>query len=272
MQNIFASGDHSFTLGGLPVKAWVQVKGAILDGDLDRRGGSGQAVFGVVAPVTPSLDVGVFAHILAGEVESATLDAELDSVIGGVGAYAKLKLPRGFRLGASISHGRGSHDIVIAGGAGSFPSSHFMFDASLARPFEFGNFVVTPMALITYNRVSLGAYTDSNGITVPRATDSTFAISGAVALAYPIQINGRIVSAFVPRVSLRGNFYANRADTLTLGPALILEGDSATVDISGGVGLSLAGGGALDLSLAASGVGGSTRGYSLRGMLSIPLN
>jgi hypothetical protein len=272
MQNISGSGDHSFTLGGLPVKAWVLVKGTILDGSLGRRGGSGQAVFGVVAPVTPSLDIGVFGHILAGEVDSAPLATELDAVMGGVGAYAKLKLPHGFRLDASISHGWGSNDIVIAGGAGTFPSSHFMFDASLARPFEFGNFVVTPMALITYNRMSLGAYTDSNGVAVPRATDSTFAISGAVALAYPIQVNGRIVSALVPRVSLRGNFYANRADTLTLGPTLTLEGDSLTVDLSGGVGLSLARGGTLDLSLAASGLGGSVQGYSLRGVLTLPLN
>jgi hypothetical protein len=264
--------EHHATLGGLPVNLWGRLKGTILDGRLGRSGAVGAAQFGVTIGVTPSIDIGIVGHLAGGKIKSSVLSSEVDSVAGGVGAYVMARLQNGMRLGASTSHGWGSHDLGLNGVTGSFGSSYWTVDGSAAMPFRVGGAVLTPMALVTWRQISLGSYAASNGFAVPAFSDSTFALSGAVDLAYPIALGGPVIVALTPRLNVRTNFYLKKAETLILGPGITLEASSMTVDVAAGLSAAFANGGSADISLGASGLAGDVQAYSVRFGLRIPLN
>jgi hypothetical protein len=195
----------------------------------------------------------------------------MDSVVGGIGGYAKIDLPERVRAGVSVVHSWGSHDIVVAGAAGSFSSKHWTVEGSIARPYDLAGFVVTPMALMTYQHHSLGAYVDSNAMAVPGITDSTLDLSAVADIAYPMARDGDLITMVTPRFTIRTNFHVMRADAVAVGP-LLFEQTRVTVDLSGGVAFSLRNGGSVDLALGAAGLAGDSRAYSLRGTFNMPLN
>lgn len=266
------SAEHHATLGGLPVNIWGRLQGTILEGRFGRSGAVGAGQFGVTVAVTPSLDVGVVGHLAVGEVKTGAWNGEVDSVAGGLGAYAMARMANGIRLGASTSHSWGSHDIALNGATGSFRSSYWTVDGSAAIPFHVGGLVVTPMALATWKQLSLGGYVDSNGLAMPGIADSTLALSGAVDFSYPIALDGPVVTSVTPRLSVRTNVYVKDAQTLIVGPGFTLESRSLTVDVAGGLGATLSNGGSIDLTLGVSGLAGDIQAYVGRLGLSMPLN
>lgn len=272
MQDISASGEHGMMLGGVPVNVWGRVKGTLYNGTLGRSGGTGHGVFGAAFGLNQYVDVGVFGHILGGTMRSSAMNASMDSVIGGVGIYAMVKMENRLRFGLSTSHSWGTHTLDAVGGTGRFNTTHWTVDASLAQPFEAGNWVITPMALLAFHRVNFGAYTDSLGRAVGSASDDVLQLSGAVDFAYPVPIDGTWVKTVTPRFNVRVNYFALRADTVNISPLLSLESKSVTVDLSTGLEFALQSGGNLDLAIGATGVGGTLQGYSIRGAFRVPLN
>ncbi|MBX3579267.1 MAG: autotransporter outer membrane beta-barrel domain-containing protein [Rhizobiaceae bacterium] len=272
VQTLSATSQQRMSLGGIPVNVWARAKGSLYGGTLDLRGGSGQGLLGATVGVTPNLDLGVFGHILGGRVSSAPLQTEVDSLIGGVGAFGVARLPNSFRFGMSVVHGWGSHDIAVAGGTGSFSSSHWTVEGSLARPFSVHRFVFTPMALLTWQQARYGAYTDSNGIGVRATAESSLALAGVLDIAYPISVGGTLVDTVTPRFNVRTNFFTHRTGGYDFGGGFLLDTTAVTVDLTAGLAMGLAGGGNVDVAVAASGLAGNVKSYSLRGNLRLPLN
>jgi len=264
--------EHHTTLGGLPVNLWGRLKGTVLDGRLGRSGAVGAVQLGLTVGVTPSIDVGIVGHLTGGEIKSSALSSDVDSVAGGIGAYVMSRLKNGMRLGVSTSHSWGSHDLVLNGVTGEYGSSYWTIDGSAAMPFRFGGVVLTPMALATWRQISLGAYTASNGLAIPAYSDSTFALSGAIDLAYPIAMDGPVITTLTPRVNVRTNVYLKKAETLVLGPGITLESSAMTVDIAAGLAAAFANGGGADLLLGVNGLAGDVQSYSIRFGLRMPLN
>jgi PKD repeat protein len=271
VQNISAGGEQQMMLGGIPMTGWIRAKGFIYDGAFNTRGGAGQFMGGAVFGVTDAVDIGVFGHIAASEIESVPLGGELDSVLGGVGGYAKVDLPERMRAGLSVVHTWGSHDIVAGGASGEFDSRHWTIEGSLARPYDLSGFVVTPMALITYRHHLFGGYVGSNGAAVPGVSDSTLDLSAVADVAYPMARDGNVVKTITPRVTVRTNFHVQRFDVVAANP-LLVDQSRFSVDLSGGLVLGLQNGGNLDFTAGATGLASDLRAYTFRGTFSIPLN
>jgi hypothetical protein len=271
VQNISTGGERAMTLGGIPVTGWFRAKGFLYDGAFNTRGGAGQFMGGAVFGVTDAVDIGVFGQIAASEIKSVPLSGELDSVLGGVGGYAKIDLPERMRAGLSVVHTWGDHDIIVGGASGAFDSRHWTLEGSLARPYDLSGFVVTPMALITYRHNQFDGYVDSNGMAIPTVTDSTLDLSAVADIAYPMARDGRVVAMFTPRFTVRTNFHVERLDTPGAYP-LLFDDSRVTLDLSGGFTLLLQGGSNFDLTVGATGILGSLQSYNARGTFTVPLN
>lgn len=272
MTTINSSSEHGFAIAGRPAKLWARLNGFILDGTLGRSGTTGSLQAGLVVGVTPSIDIGFVGHILAGTVQSATIGGSLSSVAGGAGLYAKVHLPNDFRFGLSALHEWGGHNITLAGATGFYTSSYWAVSAALSRPFAAGAWVVTPGVSGTWNQLTNGGYTDSNGLVVPATGDSTLHFSGTLDFARPMARPGGRISQITPRVTINANYFAQAARTLTLGGLGTLSSSSFTLDIGAGVALSLASGGVVDLALQARGLAGNERSYGARIGARMPLN
>jgi hypothetical protein len=266
------SRESGFAVGGMPVNLWARARGSLLSGTLGRSGVAGSLQLGAVFGVTGNLDLGFYAHILAGNVTSSTLGARLDTFAGGVGGYAKFKVGERGEIGISAGHEWGGNTITIGTTTGFFTSSKWSVDASAAVPFNVNGMTVTPMLLASFRQITLGAYTNSANVAVPASTDSTFALSAAVDVARTIPTSGTVIVSVTPRFTARGNFYLKRAATLTPAAGITLQGNAFTLDLNGGLALALATGGSVDVAIGAVGIFGTAQAYNLRLGLRLPIN
>ena len=265
-------GQRFFTFNGMPMNLWGRVRGSILDGSLGRSGAAGLARAGLSVGVHRNVDLGLFGHIVGGRIASSTLNGSLRSIGGGIGGYMMIHLPSRFRLGFAGTGTWGTNRIAIAGATGNFASQVLTFDASLARPFDIRNFIITPMALLTYTQARLAAYVDSTGVAVPATRDSSFAAAGVIDIAYPILRDGNWIRSITPRLNVRTNVFALQNRNLALGGGLTTNRKSVTFDLLGGIGITLQNGGNLDIAIGATGLAGDVRAYTLRTGLRLPLN
>jgi hypothetical protein len=264
--------EARLSIGGRPANLWTRMQGTLHDGSLDRSGVSGSMQAGLVVGVGPYVDVGVFGQALAGEAQSDVLDAHLDTLAGGVGAYVKIATPSRLRFGLSAFHEWGSNDIVIGAATGSFASTHWSVSADASMPFRAGNFTITPSLVAALLGGSLSAYVNSLGLAVPGSTTSQFTVSGGVELAYPIHREDGFITTLVPRLSLRGNYLASGAEAIEFGPAIGRQASSAfTLDAGAGIGMGFQSGSSLNMNLTARGLLGSDRRFGVLLRYQMPL-
>ena len=268
-----AAGDRMVYFNGTPVKLWARARGTLVDGSFGRSAFAGSLQFGGVMQTAPGVDVGLLGHVFAGEARSEALDGELTTLAGSLGAYTKFHLPGGGSAGLSATHEWGANDITLGGATGSFASSRWTMDGSVSMaPVRFDGLVLTPSAALAWKHVLNGGYVDSNSLAVPATTDSTLALSGILDLAYPMLGDGTFAVTMTPRLTIRGNWYIDRAETIDLGTLGMLEASAVTLDVNGGIAFGLVGGGTLDLAIGASGLAGQERSYTGRIGYRMPLN
>jgi hypothetical protein len=245
----------------------------LVDGSFGRSAFAGSLQFGGVMQTAPGVDVGLLGHVLAGEARSEALDGELTTLAGALGAYTKFRLPGGGSAGLSATHEWGANDITLSGATGSFASSRWTMDGSASMaPVRFDGLILTPSAALAWKHVLNGGYVDSDSLAVPATTDSTLALSGILDLAYPMLGDGTFAVTMTPRLTIRGNWYIDRAETIDLGTLGMLEASAVTLDVNGGIAFGLVGGGTLDLAIGASGLAGQERSYTGRIGYRMPLD
>jgi hypothetical protein len=268
-----AAGDRMVYFNGTPVKLWARARGTLVDGSFGRSAFAGSLQFGGVMQTAPGVDVGLLGHVFAGEARSDALDGELTTLAGALGAYTKFRLPGGGSAGLSATHEWGANDITLSGATGSFASSRWTMDGSASMaPVRFDGLILTPSAALAWKHVLNGGYVDSDSLAVPATTDSTLALSGILDLAYPMLGDGTFAVTMTPRLTIRGNWYIDRAETIDLGTLGMLEASAVTLDVNGGIAFGLVGGGTLDLAIGASGLAGQERSYTGRIGYRMPLD
>ncbi len=219
---------------------------------------------GAVMGFTPELDVGVFATGLAGSTTHSSPSMTLTSLGGGLGVYSTYSLADGGRFGVSASQTWASHDINHAGVTGSFNSGFTRIDAHYDRSFVVGPGVsITPSVVLSWERFSTGAYTNSGGTAAAAAWSEQTSISTGLSISRPFMLDGPVIKAVTPHIGVTGSVVAAQTVSGTLPASGVhsLDLSRATVGLSGGVDLALAGGAAFNLDTSIGGIGGNSCSY-----------
>lgn len=267
-----AAFDRQLLFNGTPVKIWTRLQGGIVDGSLDRSGAGGAVTFGVVAGVTPRLDLGVYGTGFTGSIESDALQTSVDMSGGGVGAYAKYDLPGGGEAGISAIQLWGASASDVGGVTGSYDSTFTRIDASAHYPFSVNGWIFTPASIVSWKRYADESFVDSSGASIPSADMEQVVFSAALSAARPLVVGGERLERLTPRVQVQGNWVAGQsASPIPVGGIDLLTAHDLSLDLTSGIDVAFHGAGVLSFSLGVAGIGADAQSYRATANFKLPL-
>ena len=260
---LVAGGSSFSSAGGIPVNVWSRFTGAFLGGTYDRTGIVGIGMVGVVAGVTPQIDLGVYGLGLAGTNKSTTLATKVTTAGGGAGVYGTYLMPWDGKFGVSLLQVWGATASDSGGATGNFASRFTKIDASFSRPFHWDGVVLTPSANARWQSFHDDAFVDSSSASVPAASHEQFVLTAGLSLSRPVVVGGETVDTVTPHAQLQGSWVASQSGSpAPSSGANLLNSASLSAAASTGVDILFNGGASVSLSGGVSGIGGNEQVYN----------
>ncbi len=260
-----------FVREGELLHLWSRVGFSAIDGSLGRTGLAGNVQVGVVKAISPHVDLGGFVSGFSGSVNSSSLNSSTGTLGLGVGAYVKFALDENLDGGVSAFYERSNSNINIGGVTGSYARDLVSMDASLSGQYEVGVVDIAPSANLNWTYSNRNAYTNSASVAVPASINNQISADASVVISRTFLVLEGKLHSITPRIGSTVTFNAVGLDTINLSGGNSIVQSRLTGALDAGVDMDFVGGGAVNLNLGVSGIGGSTRSYSASIGLNFPI-
>ena len=176
--------------------------------------------------------VGVFSRYREGNVESATLNAEIDAEYYGGGVFVTTTAAGGLSITGTALFEYGDNDIEIDGAEGRFASAQRTLQGTVDKRFDANSFWIDPSVTISYSDADNGDYTDSRGNFVSGQDLSFGRLTYGPTIGTKIQYGQTEIRPFAKMNGIWD--FANEGDAATSAGALFASGEKA-IDVGNGV-------------------------------------
>ncbi len=265
--------ETPLTAAGMPLNIWARGRVAALDGDKTGIDGfTSEALLGLAVGVTDDLTLGAFGSLLAGDVDSARMQLDLETMAYGGGVYGSLRIFSALDLGLSAAYSVGDADVAIAGARGDYDFDRLGLSVSLSGQETVGDFLLTPGVSIDYTRDRRDGYVDSNALFVPGGTDEDVAISGGLNVSRTWYMEDGPIRSVAPWGNATLIYTFRDTKELTISATESEQADAFSANLGLGLNLSFDNGFRLGAGVGVLSLGQDTVGYFGQMRLTAPLN
>lgn len=210
----------------------------------DRDGHLWWLTSGVSYQLSQTTTIGAFSRVRQGEVDSVSLNANLDSDFYGGGAFIAATSGSGMRLLAGALYEMGDNDINITGAAGSFDTDQVTLEARLDQRFAVGDHWIEPAVKVLYAHMSRDSYTDSTGTVVPGSDLDLGRVTFGPTIGTTWQSGSTLIKPFA---RINGVWDFENEGDFTLSTGTVVSSADTAINLGGGVEVALTNGVAIKL-------------------------
>lgn len=257
-----------------PYDVWLATTIEFFDDDqrADRDGTLFSLTAGVARKVSRDITVGGQLTYKNGNVESNTLNAELDSDFFGGSLFARLHLGRGVLLDAAAAYEHGWHDLAVAGTTGDFDTDSLALGGRLSKRYAVSrDWWIEPNLGLTYSHIGRNGFTDSTGTRNSSGNIERTRFVAGPKVGYVFKpAEGPILGGQVT-LSINGVFDLTSNNNETVATGLVAKDPTSGVQVSSGVNLLMLNGMTAQAGISYTGLE-SLDSYNATLGLTIPLN